>query len=317
MNKPIHLGVIMDAVESIKPEKDTTYAMLLEAQKRQWPIRYLSQGGIHLRDGQVLGCGHSIKVQPKETPWYKLGPQEIAPLNELDVILLRKDPPFDLEYLYTTQLLEIAEQQGVRVINSPSAVRDANEKLFATWFPQCMATTLVTRQASLIHAFHQEHGDIVLKPLNEMGGRLIYRITEKDPNINAIISTLTQEQTRTIMAQRFIPEINQGDKRIIMIDGNPIPYALARVPAPGDFRGNLAAGGKGHGVELTKRDRWICEQIGPVLKEKGLLFVGLDVIGDYLTEINVTSPTCVRELDSIYQLNISAQFLDVIDTAQP
>ena len=286
--------------------------MLQEAQKRRWSIIYFEQSDIYLRDGRVLGRGRTLTLQTEKKPWYELGAREIIPLSDLDVILLRKDPPFDLEYLYSTQLLEIAEQQGVRVINKPRAVRDANEKLFATWFPQCMAPTLVTRQADLLRDFHQEHRDIVIKPLNEMGGRQVFRIGEKDPNRNSIIDALTQGETRTIMAQRFIPEISQGDKRILMIDGNPVPYALARVPAPGEFRGNLAAGGSGHGVELSKRDRWICAQVGPVLKEKGLLFVGLDVIGEYLTEINVTSPTCARELDKIYHLNISAQFLDVI-----
>jgi glutathione synthase len=226
---------------------------------------------------------------------------------------MRKDPPFDMEYIYATYLLERAEAAGVLVVNKPQALRDANEKIFATWFPECTPPTLVTRRADDILTFLKEHADIILKPLDGMGGASVFRLRDDDPNINVITETLTGHDSRFVMAQRFIREIQEGDKRILMIDGEPIPYALARIPAPGETRANLAAGGQGVGVALNEHDRWICQQVGPVLRDKGLLFAGLDVIGDYLTEINVTSPTCVRELDALYDLNISATLLDCIE----
>jgi glutathione synthase len=231
----------------------------------------------------------------------------------MDIILMRQDPPFNNEYLYVTYLLEKVEKQGVLVANRPESVRDSNEKLFATDFPQCGAPTLVSGRAELIRNFLAEQGDIVLKPLDEMGGSNIFRLGTGDANISVIIEVLTRQGRTPVMAQRFIPEISEGDKRILMIDGEPVPWALARVPGEGEFRGNLAAGGSGRGVELTDRDRWICEQVAPTLRETGLWFVGLDVIGDYLTEINVTSPTCVRELDELYGLNIAGQLFDRLE----
>jgi len=306
------LGVVMDPIRSINIKKDSTFAMLLEAQARGWSVRYMEQGDLFLRDGQTFARHRALSVFDDATPWFELGQEKTETLSALDVVLMRKDPPFDMEYVYTTYLLERAEDAGALVVNKPRSLRDANEKLFTAWFPQCTPPTLVTRDAERLRHFLAEHGDIILKPLGGMGGASVFRLRTGDPNINVVIETLTADETRFAMAQRFIPEIAQGDKRILLIDGEPVPYALARIPAPGETRGNLAAGGTGVGVPLSERDRWICAQVGPRLREQGLLFVGLDVIGDYLTEINVTSPTCIRELDRLYGLNISARLLDVI-----
>ena len=308
----IRLGVVMDPIASIKAYKDSTLAMLLEAQARGWAIRYMEQGDLFLRDGQAFARQRDLKVFDDTKHWFEWGKENTGALSELDVILMRKDPPFDMEYVYTTYLLERAEDTGVLVVNKPRSLRDANEKLFTAWFPQCTPPTLVTRAAARIRDFLTEHGDIVLKPLDGMGGESVFRLRRDDPNKNVVIETLTAHESRYAMAQRFLPEIAQGDKRILLVDGEPVPYALARIPAPGETRGNLAAGGTGVGVPLTERDRWICAQVGPVLREKGLLFVGLDVIGDYLTEINVTSPTCIRELDRLHNLRISAKLMDTI-----
>ena len=308
----IKLGVVMDPIGSIKPYKDSTLAMLLEAQARGWTIRYMEQGDLYLRDGQAFARQRDVRLFDDTKRWFEWGGETTGPLSELDVILMRKAPPFDMEYVYTTYLLERAEDAGVLVVNKPRSLRDANEKLFTAWFPPCTPPTLVTRAAGRIRDFLAEHNDIVLKPLGSMGGESVFRLRRGDPNTNVIIETLTAHESRYAMAQRFLPELAQGDKRILLIDGEPIPYALARVPAAGETRGNLAAGGTGVGVPLSERDRWICAQVGPMLREKGLLFVGLDVIGDYLTEINVTSPTCIRELDRLYKLHISAKLMDAI-----
>ena len=308
----IKLGVVMDPIGSIKIKKDSSFAMLLEAQRRGWPIHYMEQHDLFLRDGQAYARQRALSVFDEASRWFEWGAERTEPLATFDVILMRKDPPFDMEYIYTTYLLERAENAGVLVVNKPRSLRDANEKLFTAWFPPCTAPTLVTRNAGRIRDFLGEHGDIVLKPLGGMGGESVFRLRRGDPNTNVTIETLTADETRFAMAQRFIPEIAQGDKRILLIDGEPIPFALARIPAAGETRGNLAAGGTGVGVPLTERDRWICAQVGPVLREKGLIFVGLDVIGDYLTEINVTSPTCIRELDRLYNLQISATLMDAI-----
>ncbi len=309
----LKLGVVMDPIARINIKKDTTFAMLLAAQRRHWSLQYMEQGDLFLRDGRVFAQMRKLSVEDNTEHWFDLARAEPAALDTLDIILLRKDPPFDTEYLYTTQLLERAETAGVRVINKPQALRDCNEKLFASWFPQCTPPTLVTREAHALRAFIAEHGDTIFKPLHGMGGASVFRLRSGDPNINVVIETLTQHGASLIMAQRFIPEISAGDKRILMIDGEPVPYALARIPAAGETRGNLAAGGRGDGVPLSARDRWICAQVGPELRARGLLFAGLDVIGDYLTEINVTSPTCARELDALYELDIAAQFLDVVE----
>ncbi len=303
----------MDPIGSINVKKDSTLAMLVEAQARGWSIYYMEQGELFLRDGTAYAQTRQLKVSFDADSWFEMGKAEILPLAELDTILMRKDPPFDTEYIYATYILEQAEAAGTLVVNRCQSLRDANEKMYTAWFPQCTPPTLVTRKESQIRDFLAEYNDIILKPLWGMGGAMIFRLRQHDPNIGVAIETLTEYGSRFAMAQRFIPEIRDGDKRILVIDGEPIPYALARIPMNGETRGNLAAGGEGVGVELTEHDRWICEQVAPTLREKGLLFVGLDVIGDYLTEINVTSPTCIRELDKIYDLNISSTLMDAIN----
>lgn len=300
----------MDPIGAINPKKDSTFAMLLAAQRRGWTISYMELGDLLLRDGKAFGWTRELTAHDSPDNWYRFGAHRLRPLAELDVILMRKDPPVDMEYLYATQILELAEANGVLVANKPQSLRDANEKLYTAWFPQCTPPTLVTRSGAEIRNFLNEHGDIILKPLHGMGGHAIFRLHAGDHNINVVIETLTQLGSRYAMAQRYVPEIRDGDKRILMIGGEPVPYALARIPAPGETRGNLAAGGSGVGVPLSERDRWICAQVGPVLQQKGLMFVGLDVIGDYLTEINVTSPTCIRELDALYNLDIAGRFMD-------
>ena len=312
-SKNIRLGVVMDPIGAIKYAKDSTLAMLLEAQSRGWQLEYLQLEDLSLQDGRAFGQMRSLHVRADANDWYSLEEPRRASLAELDVILMRKDPPFDMEYIYSTYLLEAAEAEGVLVVNRPASIRNANEKLFAARFPDCMPPSLVTRHAGELRDFLSEHGDIILKPLGEMGGASIFRVRKDDPNTNVIIETLTHDGARYTMAQRFVPEISAGDKRILLVDGEVVPYGLARIPAKGETRGNLAAGGRGEGVELTTRDLEICAKVGPVCKELGLMFVGIDVIGDYLTEINSTSPTCIRELDDLYNLNISAQLMDVIE----
>lgn len=308
-----HLGIVMDAISKINIKKDSSFAMLLAAQAKGWKIHYMEQQDLFLDQGHVFAEMRLLQVQDSADSWFQLGDKETMPLSDLDVILMRKDPPFDMEYIYSTYLLEQAQAAGVLVINNPQSLRDANEKLYTAWFPQCCPPTLVTRQKHLIKQFQQQHGDIILKPLDGMGGASIFRMDRGDPNTSVIIETLTEHGTKSVMAQRYLPEIKDGDKRILMIDGKPVDYALARIPAEGETRGNLAAGGRAEGRPLTDRDRWICEQVGPTLRKKGLLFVGLDVIGDYLTEINVTSPTCIRELDRQFNLNIAGNLMDVIE----
>lgn len=306
------IGVIMDPIQGIKIKKDTTFAMLLAAQRRGWTLHYLEIGDLFVRDGEPMARMRMVEVSDDPAGWYRFSGETVAPLAHLDVILMRKDPPVDAEYIYTTQMLELATHHGVLVCNDPRSLRDCNEKLFISHFPQCIPPTLVTRSAARIREFAAVHTDIVLKPLDGMGGMLIFRINKDEPNVAVIIESLSKFETRFVVAQKFLPEIGRGDKRILMIDGAPVDYALARIPRNGDFRGNLAAGGLGQGVELTDRDRWICAQVGPALRARGLLFVGLDVIGDYLTEINVTSPTCAREIDTIYGTDIAATFMDVV-----
>lgn len=311
------LGVVMDPIGSINIKKDSTFAMLLEAQRRNIELFYLEQSDMYLEGQQARAQTRPLKVEENPEQWFELGEAEDIPLAELDVILMRKDPPFNMDYIYSTYVLEAAEQAGTLIVNKPSSLRDCNEKLFALQFPDCIPLTKVASTASQLKAFINEHKDTVLKPLDGMGGESIFRVKHNDANLNVIIETLTNKGKRLIMAQRFIPEINKGDKRILLINGEPVPYALARIPAKGETRGNLAAGGRAEGLELSERDRWICQQVGPRLKELGLLFVGIDVIGDYLTEINVTSPTCIRELDTLYGLNISATLMDTIQKIKP
>jgi len=303
----------MDPIGSINVKKDSTLAMIRAANRRGWTLHYMEPGDLFMRDGKAFARQRKLQLQEDRQPWYQLAPAVTAPLSDLDVILMRKDPPFDMEYIYSTYLLEQAEAAGTLVINKPQSLRDANEKLFTAWFPQCTPPTLVTRQPALLQDFLAEHQDIIIKPLDGMGGASIFRVRPGDANTSVIIETITRHGSRFVMAQRYIPEITRGDKRILVVNGEPVPYALARIPAQGETRGNLAAGGRGEGVALSDRDRWICEQVGPTLVQRGLLFVGLDVIGDYLTEINVTSPTCIRELDAQYNLDIAGQLMDVIE----
>lgn len=306
-------GIIMDPIASIKIVKDTSFAILLEACARNYELYYFEPNTIWFQDGMTWGRGRRLKVYDNYEHWFDLGEPFDAPLVELDILLMRKDPPFNMDYIYLTYLLEQAEAQGLWVINNPAALRDANEKLFTTWFPQCCPKTLISMQKNILQEFVEQMKEVVVKPLDKMGGQSIFRVTKHDPNLNVILETITENYSRLIVAQQFIPEIKEGDKRILMIDGEPVPYALARKPTGGDFRGNLAVGGEAVGQPLTDHDYWICEQVGLTLKEKGLVFVGLDVIGDFLTEINVTSPTCARELDALFQLNIAGQLLDVIE----
>ncbi|HWG11194.1 MAG TPA: glutathione synthase [Rhodanobacteraceae bacterium] len=310
---PDTIAVLMDPIGAIKPKKDTTLALLLEAQRRGHALLYMRQGDLAVRDGRAWARLAPLKVKDDPAAWFDLGETRWRPLAEADLVLARKDPPVDAQFLYDTQVLDLAAREGVRVVNAPQGLRDFNEKLAAQWFPQCCAPALVARDRGELRRFAREHGQIVLKPLDGMGGRGIFRSGADDPNLNAILETLVGDDERFAMAQKFIPEISAGDKRILLVDGEPVAYALARIPQGGDFRGNLAAGGRGEGVPLTDRDRWIAAQVGPELTRRGMLFVGLDVIGDWLTEINVTSPTCVRELDALYGLNIAGLLFDAIE----
>ncbi len=306
----IELGIVMDPVTSLHVKKDSTLAMIVAAQRRGWRVRYILQSDIYLQDNRVMARMQDLTVDLDQDPFWTLGLAEERPLGELDMILMRKDPPFDLEYIYTTYLLEQVEAEGTPVVNRPQSLRDCNEKLFATRFPQCGPPLVVSRRADVLRAFLQRHVDVILKPLDGMGGASIFRVGPGDPNVSVIIETLTEHGNRQIMAQRYIPEISAGDKRILLINGNPVSHVLARVPAQGESRGNLAAGGSGEARPLTDRDRWIVEQVAPSLRERGLDFVGLDVIGDYLTEVNVTCPTCIRELDRQCGLDIGGDLLD-------
>lgn len=308
---PLTLGVVMDPIAGIKSYKDSTFAMLLAAQARGWHCHYLAPGDLYVRDGVARGRWQQVTVRDDPADWFRLAPGGDIALGELDIILMRQDPPITNAYLYVTHILELAERAGALVANRPASVRDANEKLFAARFPHCMVPTLVSSNMEQLRAFVREQGDVIVKPLDAMGGAGVFRLEADGPNIGVTLEILTALGTLHVMAQRYIPEIRSGgDKRILLIDGVPVPFALARIPKAGETRGNLAAGGRGEGRELTARDRWICEQVGPILREKGLIFVGLDVIGDYLTEINVTSPTCIRELDTAYGLDIAGQLLD-------
>jgi len=308
----VKFAVVLDPPERLNPKKDSSLAMLEEAQARGWETYYVNPHTLAYNETVLAHC-QPIKLQLNQQDWYLLGESETRPLNDMDIVIMRKDPPFNMSYIYATYLLELAEQQGVLVVNRPKSLRDANEKLFTLQFPQCCAPTTVASNIDMLKEFQAIHQDIIVKPLDGMGGASIFRIKNGDPNIAVILETLTDHGNIPIIAQRFIPEISEGDKRILLIDGEPVPYALARIPAKGETRGNLAAGGSGVGVELSERDYWICKQVAPTLCKMGLSFVGIDVIGDYLTEVNVTSPTCIRELDTIYNLNISKTLLDKLE----
>lgn len=309
----LRVGVVMDPIESITPKKDSSLAMLLEATRRGAEIHYLQQADLKLLAGDALGNSRILNVRDDLLDWFTLGSEQEIRLGELDVILMRKDPPFDMEYIYSTYILERAEHAGALIVNCPQSLRDMNEKAYTAWFAECAPLTMVTRSMSEMKAFLLEHERIVVKPLEGMGGKSIFVVVAGDNNANVIFETLTDNGNRYAMAQVFIPEISEGDKRILLIDGDPIPYALARIPSADDFRGNLVMGAVGKGLELSERDRWICAQVGPVLRARGVIFAGIDVIGDYLTEINVTSPTGIRELDSAYDLNIAGTLFDAIE----
>ncbi|MDB9800033.1 glutathione synthase [bacterium] len=307
------LGILMDPISGINIKKDSSFAMLLAAQKRGWDIYYMEQKDLFTNNDIPMAHLQSLKVEENTEHWFTLSDTKVQELSSLDIILMRKDPPFDLEYIYSTYILEHAERLGTIVVNSPAALRNVNEKFFITHFPECIAPTQVSRNMDFLLNFIAKHGDTIIKPLDGMGGQGIFRVSASDPNTKVILETITKNETSYVMAQKYLPEISAGDKRILLINGEPVPYVLARIPAEGEFRGNLACGGRGKGLELSKRDRWICQRVGPKLREMGLFFVGLDVIGDYLTEINITSPTCIRELDSLYNINISEQLMGVLE----
>jgi glutathione synthase len=308
----VKLAVVMDPISDINFKKDSTLAMLEAAQAKGWTLFYMEMDGLFIEDGIARASTQPLTVHYDPKNWFTLGDTEVIDLSEMDVVLMRKDPPFDNEYIYATYILELAEQQGTLIVNKPQSLRDCNEKVFATHFPQCCTPVLVSRNTRLLRDFFNRHEDVIFKPLDGMGGSSIFRVKHGDPNVSVILETLTHHGTTQIMAQTFIPDIVNGDKRILMIDGKPVDYALARIPAPNETRGNLAAGGRAEGIPLTDRDRWICEQVGSTLKEKGLIFTGIDVIGDYLTEINVTSPTCIRELNAAFSLDIAGDLMHCI-----
>jgi glutathione synthase len=309
----IRLGIVMDPIDQISPKKDTTLGMIVSALKLDWEVSYILQGNIYSADGVIRHISQTItRASFDPTDWYSLGEKTDTPLTELDAVIMRVDPPFNMEYVYTTYMLEVAEKEGLLVVNRPQSLRDCNEKFFATHFPQCCPPLIVSSNPQLLRDFYERHGDIVVKPLDGMGGEAIFRVKPSDPNFSVILETLTQHGKTTIMAQKFIPQISAGDKRILMVNGKPIPYGLARIPPEGETRGNLAAGGNGVALALGERDLWIANEIGPELVKRGLLFVGLDVIGDYLTEINVTSPTCAREIDAAYNTDITGLLMQAI-----
>lgn len=311
--KVIKLGIVMDPISDITIKKDTSFAMLLQAQQRGYEIHYMEMADLYLFQGEARASTKLLSVKEDPANWYQFGNSQDISLSELDVILMRKDPPFDTEFIYATYILERAEDTGVLIVNKPQSLRDANEKLFTSWFSHLTPKTLVSRDSNRLKAFYQQEQDIILKPLDGMGGASIFRLQPGDPNVSVILETLTEHGSRYAMAQRYIPAIKDGDKRILMINGTPVPYCLARIPASGETRGNLAAGGRGEARPLSDSDKAIAAEVGPVLKQKGLIFVGLDVIGDKLTEINVTSPTCVREIEATFPVSITGMLFDAIE----
>jgi len=310
----LKIGIVMDPIESIVPYKDSSLAMLLEAQHRSAEIHYFQQKDLKLLSGRAIGLSQRLNVKDDDTDWFELGERKEVALGALDAILMRKDPPFDMEYVYTTYILDRAREAGALVVNHPQALRDMNEKAYTAWFPECTPVTLITRSMAEMKAFLLEHDRIVVKPLDGMGGRSIFVVQQGDNNANVIFETLTDYGQQFAMAQVFIPEISAGDKRILLINGEAVPFALARIPSDDDYRGNLVMGAKGVGQELSAADKAICEQVGPVLRDGGVLFAGIDVIGDYLTEVNVTSPTGIRELDKRFDLNIAGLLFDAIES---
>ena len=311
--RPLKIGIVMDPIASITPYKDSSLAMLLEAGRRGAEIHYLEQKDLRLVSGKALGQSTLLQVRDDNDDWYELGEREDIELGDLDAILMRKDPPFDMEYVYTTYILDRAKLAGALIVNDPQALRDMNEKAYTAWFPEITPATLVTRSMDDMKAFLAERGHVVAKPLDGMGGRSIFVIKQGDKNANVVFETLTNYGRQFAMAQEFIPEISAGDKRILLIDGEAVPYALARIPSDEDNRGNMVAGAAAIGQPMSASDHAICEQVGPVLRDAGVIFAGIDVIGDYLTEVNVTSPTGIRELDKQFDLNIASLMFDAIE----
>ena len=306
----------MDPIESINFKKDSTLAMMLEAQAREHQLFYMTPNSLYLNENGAYALSNTITVKNDSTGWFQFNEEKQIKLSELDVILMRQDPPFNSSFIYNTYVLESAEREGVLVVNKPRSLRDCNEKVFASEFPQCCTPFLVTSEVSLLKSFIEDHKDTVIKPLDGMGGFSIFRLRNTDPNLNVILETITDSFMTKVMIQTYIPEITDGDKRILLINGEPINAAVARIPAEGELRGNLAAGASAVARSLTEKDLWICEQVGPKLKDLGLVLVGLDIIGDYLTEINVTSPTCFREYESLCDINVASSFLDIIEDLQ-
>ncbi len=312
-SKPLTIGIVMDPIDSITPYKDSSLAMLLEATRRGAEIHYFEQKDVRLLSGKALGQSTLLEVRDDNADWYSLGERREVELGGLDAILMRKDPPFDMEYVYTTYILDRAQQEGALIVNAPQALRDMNEKAYTAWFPALTPTTLITRSMDEMKAFLAEHGHVVAKPLDGMGGRSIFVVRKGDKNANVVFETLTDYGAKFAMAQVYIPEIKAGDKRILLIEGEPVPHALARIPSDDDNRGNMVAGAAAIGQPMSKRDYEICAQVGPVLRDAGVLFAGIDVIGDYLTEVNVTSPTGIRELDKQFDINIAGLMFDAIE----
>ncbi|MCB1582361.1 MAG: glutathione synthase [Marinicella sp.] len=307
------IAVVMDPIETINPGKDSSFAMMLEAQNRNYETHYITAENLFCRAGKSWANAKQIKVFDQSSNWYETGHLQTVCLESFDVILMRKDPPFDMEYIMDTYMLELAMSATTHIINKPQALRDANEKFFTEYFTECTPENLIARNPVTLRQAVQDMGEVIVKPMDGMGGNSIFKTAKNDKNLNVILETVTQNGTKTAMIQKYIPEIKQGDKRILLINGEPVPYALARIPSSADFRGNLAKGGTGKGLRLSESDRRICEIVGPKLKDMGIVFAGIDVIGEYLTEVNVTSPTCIRELDKIFDLNIAGELFDCIE----
>ncbi|QIX96379.1 glutathione synthase [Cedecea sp. FDAARGOS_727] len=309
----IKLGIVMDPIAQINIKKDSSFAMLLEAQRRGYELHYMEMADLYLNNGEARARTRLLSVEQNYDKWYEFGTEQDIALADLNVVLMRKDPPFDTEFIYATYILERAEEKGTLIVNKPQSLRDCNEKLFTAWFADLTPETLVTRNKAQLKAFWQQHGDIIMKPLDGMGGASIFRVKQDDPNIGVIAETLTELGSRYCMAQNYLPAIKDGDKRVLVVDGEPVPYCLARIPQGGETRGNLAAGGRGEPRPLTESDWEIARRVGPTLKAKGLIFVGLDIIGDRLTEINVTSPTCIREIEAEFPVSITGMLFDAIE----
>lgn len=307
------LAMVMDPIAAVKTEKDTSFRLLLEAQARGYQCFYLEMGDLVIDNGQPMAFAREVRVQDQKSDFYSLSDSQYRPLEDFDVIMMRKDPPFDSEFLYATQMLELAEQRGSLVVNKPQSLRDCNEKLFTSWFADSIADTLVSSRADVIKAFHKKHGDVILKPLDGMGGASIFKVGVDGSNLGVIIETLTEKGQRYAMVQKYLPEIKDGDKRILIINGEPVPYSLARIPSAGETRGNLAAGGSGRAQPLSDSDWALARKVAPELQKRGLIIVGLDVIGDRITEINVTSPTCMREIENAYDINIAEMVFQAIE----